>query len=155
MWAIHVQAVPEIFENRRGLVHELRILTSPWSIDPAEVTAPVALWVGAEDKAHPPAHSHALAALLGGARVTVVPDAWTFGLVRSFPDVRGARSRPLESGRMAELVLVTGGSGFIGAHCIRRLFADGYRVRTTVRSLEREAEVRATGRRRGARVRSR
>jgi nucleoside-diphosphate-sugar epimerase len=41
-----------------------------------------------------------------------------------------------------ELVLVTGGSGFIGAHCIRRLHEDGYRVRTTVRSLSREAEVR-------------
>jgi nucleoside-diphosphate-sugar epimerase len=47
-----------------------------------------------------------------------------------------------------ELVLVTGGSGFIGAHCILRLLADGYRVRTTVRSLARETEVRemlATG----------
>ncbi len=41
-----------------------------------------------------------------------------------------------------QTVLVTGGSGFIGAHCIRRLFEDGYRVRTTVRSLAREAEVR-------------
>lgn len=42
-----------------------------------------------------------------------------------------------------QLVLVTGGSGFIGAHCIRRLHEDGHRVRTTVRSLEREPEVRA------------
>ncbi|MCW2967486.1 MAG: nucleoside-diphosphate-sugar epimerase [Solirubrobacteraceae bacterium] len=41
-----------------------------------------------------------------------------------------------------QLVLVTGGSGFIGAHCIRRLHDDGYRVRTTVRSLAREPEVR-------------
>jgi nucleoside-diphosphate-sugar epimerase len=40
------------------------------------------------------------------------------------------------------LVLVTGGSGFIGAHCIRRLHQDGHRVRTTVRSLAREPEVR-------------
>jgi nucleoside-diphosphate-sugar epimerase len=42
-----------------------------------------------------------------------------------------------------DLVLVTGGSGFIGAHCIKRLHADGHRVRTTVRSLAREQEVRA------------
>ena len=42
-----------------------------------------------------------------------------------------------------ELVLVTGGSGFIGAHCILQLSAAGYRVRTTVRSLKREANVRA------------
>ena len=42
-----------------------------------------------------------------------------------------------------ELVLVTGGSGFIGAHCILRLLAAAYRVRTTVRDLTREAMVRA------------
>jgi nucleoside-diphosphate-sugar epimerase len=41
------------------------------------------------------------------------------------------------------LVLVSGGSGFIGAHCIRRLHEDGYRVRTTVRSASREPDVRA------------
>ena len=42
-----------------------------------------------------------------------------------------------------ELVLVTGGSGFIGAHCIVQLLGAGYRVRTTVRSLAREADVRS------------
>src|SRR5512140_2498913 len=39
-------------------------------------------------------------------------------------------------------VLVTGGSGFIGAHCILQLLQAGYRVRTTVRSLSREGDVR-------------
>ena len=43
-----------------------------------------------------------------------------------------------------ELVLVTGGSGFIAMHCTLKLLAAGYRVRNTVRSLTREAEVRAT-----------
>ncbi|SEG58117.1 dihydroflavonol-4-reductase [Actinacidiphila yanglinensis] len=42
-----------------------------------------------------------------------------------------------------ELVLVTGGSGFVGAHCIVRLLEEGYRVRTTVRSPAREPDVRA------------
>jgi nucleoside-diphosphate-sugar epimerase len=42
-----------------------------------------------------------------------------------------------------DLVLVTGGSGFVGAHCIDQLLRAGYRARTTVRSLKREADVRA------------
>ncbi len=41
-----------------------------------------------------------------------------------------------------ELVLVTGGSGFLGAHCIIALQDAGYRVRTTVRSLNRASQVR-------------
>jgi nucleoside-diphosphate-sugar epimerase len=40
-------------------------------------------------------------------------------------------------------VLVTGGSGFIGSYCILQLLAGGHQVRTTVRNLKREAEVRA------------
>jgi nucleoside-diphosphate-sugar epimerase len=39
-------------------------------------------------------------------------------------------------------VLVTGGSGFIGSHCILQLLAAGHRVRTTVRSLDRVPGVR-------------
>lgn len=42
-----------------------------------------------------------------------------------------------------ELVLVTGGSGFIGAHCLVALLREGYRVRTTVRSMKRADEVRS------------
>jgi dihydroflavonol-4-reductase len=45
---------------------------------------------------------------------------------------------------MTSTVLVTGGSGFIGSYCILQLLSAGYRVRATVRNLEREPEVRAT-----------
>jgi nucleoside-diphosphate-sugar epimerase len=43
-----------------------------------------------------------------------------------------------------DLVLVTGGSGFVATHCIDQLLRAGYNVRATVRSLSREPEVRAT-----------
>ncbi|MGB6501696.1 MAG: GDP-mannose 4,6-dehydratase, partial [Thermoplasmata archaeon] len=47
-------------------------------------------------------------------------------------------------------VLVTGGSGFIGSHCILQLLASGHRVQTTVRKLKREDDVRAMLRQAGA-----
>jgi len=40
-------------------------------------------------------------------------------------------------------VLVTGGSGFIGSFCLLQRLAEGHHVRTTVRSLARENDVRA------------
>jgi dihydroflavonol-4-reductase len=49
-----------------------------------------------------------------------------------------------------ERVLVTGGSGFVGAHCIVALLRYGYSVRTTVRSVTRAADVRETLMRGGA-----
>jgi dihydroflavonol-4-reductase len=47
-------------------------------------------------------------------------------------------------------VLVTGGTGFIAQHCMLALLHEGYRVRTTIRSPAREAEVRENLRAGGA-----
>ena len=40
-----------------------------------------------------------------------------------------------------KLVLVTGGTGFVGVHCILQLLKAGYPVRTTLRSLDRKNEI--------------
>ncbi|MDP9091076.1 MAG: NAD-dependent epimerase/dehydratase family protein, partial [Pseudomonadota bacterium] len=40
-------------------------------------------------------------------------------------------------------ILVTGGTGFIAAHTIAQLLGQKHRVRTTLRNLRREADVRA------------
>ena len=47
-------------------------------------------------------------------------------------------------------VLVTGGTGFIGAHCLVQLLAAGHETRATVRDLARESDVRAMLRQGGA-----
>lgn len=44
---------------------------------------------------------------------------------------------------MTDRVLVTGGSGFVGAHCVLALLEAGYQVRTTIRSPQRAADVRS------------
>jgi dihydroflavonol-4-reductase len=49
----------------------------------------------------------------------------------------------MQSAQRDDLVLVTGGSGFIAVHCILQLLQAGHRVRTTVRSPDRQAVVRA------------
>lgn len=52
-------------------------------------------------------------------------------------------------------VLVTGGSGFVGSYCILQLLAEGHTVRTTVRNLAREGDVRAMLKTGGADARDR
>jgi len=41
-----------------------------------------------------------------------------------------------------EKVLVTGATGFIGLHCIQQLLEEGYAVNGSLRSMQRESEVR-------------
>lgn len=46
------------------------------------------------------------------------------------------------SSNSTDTVLVTGGSGFLGGRVIAQALGEGYTVRTTVRTLSREAQVR-------------
>ncbi|MGN8070157.1 SDR family oxidoreductase [Mucilaginibacter sp. 22184] len=48
----------------------------------------------------------------------------------------------MENSSLKPLVLVTGGSGFIASYCIIELLNNGYRVKASVRSLERIKEVK-------------
>jgi dihydroflavonol-4-reductase len=43
---------------------------------------------------------------------------------------------------MSELVLVTGGTGYVAGWCVAELLSRGYRVRTTVRDAARQRQVR-------------
>jgi nucleoside-diphosphate-sugar epimerase len=47
-------------------------------------------------------------------------------------------------------VLVTGGTGFVGAHCLIQLLAAGHEARATVRDLKRQGDLRAMLRQGGA-----
>jgi len=47
-------------------------------------------------------------------------------------------------------VLVTGGTGLLGTHCLLQLLMAGYETNATVRDLEREHDVRTMLRRGGA-----
>lgn len=50
----------------------------------------------------------------------------------------GGKGDPVDMAK----VLVTGGTGFVGGHCILQLLEAGHDVRTTVRNMERAAEVK-------------
>jgi pimeloyl-ACP methyl ester carboxylesterase len=87
MWAIHATTSAEAVSAPAAFVAEARMLARPWNVDLDAVTAPVALWVGELDPTHPPVMARRLAERLGGAPVTVVPGAATFGMVIVYRDV--------------------------------------------------------------------
>jgi hypothetical protein len=86
---IHLRTMREFSGHPNAAIEEIRLLARPWGITPPPPGAiPTALWTAELDQAHPPAHAHRVAALLGGnPPVTIVPGVGTFGLGRIFPDV--------------------------------------------------------------------
>jgi pimeloyl-ACP methyl ester carboxylesterase len=84
--ALHRETTAEIMRYPEAFAHEARLVARPWGFELADVRVPVGLWVGAEDRTHPPAMSEKLAARFPPAGdVHVVPDAATFGLLEAYP----------------------------------------------------------------------
>jgi pimeloyl-ACP methyl ester carboxylesterase len=86
MWAIHVATSAEAIASPAAFAREARKLARPWGVGLDAVTAPAAFWVGELDPTHPPVMSRRMAVRLGGAPVTVVPGAATFGMLPVYPD---------------------------------------------------------------------
>jgi pimeloyl-ACP methyl ester carboxylesterase len=86
MWAIHAITSAEAVSSPAASAREARMLAKPWNLDLARVMAPAAFWVGELDPTHPPVMSRRMAQRLGGAPVTVVPGAATFGMVQAYPN---------------------------------------------------------------------
>ncbi len=51
------------------------------------------------------------------------------------------QKKAMKNSKVDETVLVTGGTGFVGIHCILQLLQQGYRVKTTIRSLSKMNDV--------------
>jgi pimeloyl-ACP methyl ester carboxylesterase len=84
--ALHRETTAEIMRFPAAFAHEVRLVARPWGFDLADVEAPVGLWVGGEDRTHPPGMSEKLAARLPHAdEVHVVAGAATFGLIETYP----------------------------------------------------------------------
>src|ERR1700744_803206 len=44
----------------------------------------------------------------------------------------------------SEMILVTGGTGFVGSYCVLQLLQKGYNVKTTLRSIQKKDDLIAT-----------
>jgi pimeloyl-ACP methyl ester carboxylesterase len=86
MWAVHVVTSAEAVSSPAAFIREARLLAQPWGVHLPLITAPVAFWVGERDPVHPPVMSRRMAERLGGAPVTVVPGAATFGMLPVYGD---------------------------------------------------------------------
>ena len=62
-------------QGPRALLADFALMTKPWNFDPAAITCPVTLWHGLSDRNAPPAMSKALALVIPGARLNLIPGA--------------------------------------------------------------------------------
>lgn len=68
-------------QGSRGSEHELRLYSSPWGFDPAEIRVPVRLWHGEQDPVVPVAMARRLAAVLPNCAARFFPDDGHYSLL--------------------------------------------------------------------------
>lgn len=80
-------AVAEGLTHPRGVVEEYRILDSPWSFDPNELTAPTRIWQGDRDDLVPLIWGQRLEEAIAGSILTIVRDGTHFLATDHWDDI--------------------------------------------------------------------
>jgi pimeloyl-ACP methyl ester carboxylesterase len=86
-------AVVEGLRNTGGVVDEYRIFDAPWGFDPGDLTVPVHVFQGADDRLVPLSWGTRLAARVPGSVLTEVPAEGHFLAVGRFDAILGAARR--------------------------------------------------------------
>jgi pimeloyl-ACP methyl ester carboxylesterase len=68
-------------------INEYRILLAPWGFDLGDISVPVHIWQGEQDRIVPPVNAHALAAEMPQAQLHLVPDTGHLAITAHFWDV--------------------------------------------------------------------
>jgi pimeloyl-ACP methyl ester carboxylesterase len=105
----HFEALRESID---GWIDDVIALTHPWTVDLADISAPVLLWHGADDDVVPANHSRWLHQQVPGSELSLLPGAAHFEAIKVLPQILGwvrdqaigcsdrtGRSRPRRSER--------------------------------------------------------
>jgi pimeloyl-ACP methyl ester carboxylesterase len=80
---VHAEAVRDSID---GWLDDVMALGSPWGFDLSDITSPVLLWHGVDDRQSPPGHAKWLAKKISTADLVLDPDVAHFGAVEIVPE---------------------------------------------------------------------
>jgi pimeloyl-ACP methyl ester carboxylesterase len=81
LWPVLVASMSELVQAPAATAEEMRLISRPWDVDPAEVTVPTTVWHGTRDTVHPPAMGRYLAERIPGATLHLIEGMATFDLL--------------------------------------------------------------------------
>lgn len=91
-----IQNSEELFrQGGRGMYDEALVLARPWGFQLSEISAPVDIWHGMQDKTVPIAMARHLAASIPGAKLRMFPDEGHHLLYRQWPRILGQLKAPV------------------------------------------------------------